>query len=72
MAEETATFDGRIIIDATRRQGMSGSPVIMRERKTRPAAIGTIHLRIFGNYASSETECEAERGQRLTRGYDDR
>ena len=32
MAEETATFGGRIIIDATTRQGMSGSPVIMREK----------------------------------------
>jgi hypothetical protein len=30
--QETATFGGRIVVDATTREGMSGSPVIMREK----------------------------------------
>jgi hypothetical protein len=32
MEQETAAFGGRIIIDATTRQGISGSPVIIREK----------------------------------------
>jgi hypothetical protein len=57
MAEETARYGGRVVVDATTRQGMSGAPVIMREKTHYLAEDGKIKrcanaTRWIGIYAS--------------------